>query len=112
MDLSFVASPVSQLSAAVRQEKFSAEILQFQHEAVRVLMESVASQSKRLGQIKVAENNKAFIDLQLLELERIKYLLKSYLRTRLHKIETNIFYVVKENLTSLLSDAEFNFAKK
>lgn len=112
MDFGFVASPVSKLSTAIRQEKFSPEILPFQHETVGQLMESVRSQSERLKQIKVAENNKAFVDLQLLELERIKYLLKSYLRTRLHKIETNIFYVVKENLTSLLSEAEFIYAKK
>jgi len=75
-------------------------------------MDKVATQSKRLNQTKIAENNKAFVDLQLLELERIKYLLKSYLRTRLYKIETNIFYVVKENLTSMLSESEFNYAKK
>ena len=36
------------------------------------------------------------VDLYKMELERIKYLLKSYFRIRLAKIESQLFYLIKE----------------
>lgn len=45
-----------------------------------------------------------------MELERVKYMLKSYLRTRLLKVERQVIYVIEKDFASLLSDGEMNYA--
>jgi GINS complex subunit 4 len=45
-----------------------------------------------------------------MELERVKYLLKSYLRTRLFKIERYLLYLVEKDQSSLLSEGEMSYA--
>ena len=45
-----------------------------------------------------------------MELERVKYMLKSYLRARLAKIERHLFYIVEEDKSELLSQAELAYA--
>jgi GINS complex subunit 4 len=45
-----------------------------------------------------------------MEAERIKYMLKSYLRTRLFKIERYILCIVEKDQTALLSDGEIQYA--
>jgi len=45
-----------------------------------------------------------------MELERVKFALKSYLRTRLAKIEKHLLYIVEKDCSSLLSEAEMQFA--
>ena len=44
-----------------------------------------------------------------MEAERIKYLLKSYLRTRLFKIERYMLYLVEKDQASLLSEGEMQY---
>jgi len=59
-------------------------------------------------------------DIVELELERVKYMLKAYLRIRklkvplfsLTQIERNIFYIIREDLCTPLSESEFNYAIK
>ena len=41
-----------------------------------------------------------------MELERIKFIFKSYLRTRLLKIEKSYLYIVEKDQSDLLSEAE------
>ncbi len=52
------------------------------------------------------------MDLYRTELERVKYILKSYLRTRLAKIESQLFYLIKERNTEIdiLSKEEWKYA--
>mgnify|MGYP003695051397 CR=1 FL=1 len=45
-----------------------------------------------------------------MELERIKFLLKSYLRTRLAKIEKHLLFIVEKDKSELLSQAELSYA--
>jgi len=45
-----------------------------------------------------------------MEAERIKYMLKSYLRTRIFKIERYILWIVEKEQTALLSDGEMAYA--
>ena len=45
-----------------------------------------------------------------MELERVKFVFKSYLRTRLLKIERNYLYIVEKDQSDLLSEAEQEFA--
>ena len=45
-----------------------------------------------------------------MELERVKFVMKSYLRVRLAKIERNIVYIIEKDRSELLSEAEKIFA--
>ena len=45
-----------------------------------------------------------------MELERIKFTLKSYLRARLAKVEKHLLYVVEKDQSDLLSQAEKMYA--
>ena len=45
-----------------------------------------------------------------MELERVKFLLKSYLRTRIVKIEKWLIYIVEKDQAHLLSNAEMEYA--
>ena len=47
-----------------------------------------------------------------MELERVRFALKSYLRTRLAKIERHLLYIVEKDCSELLSEAEMQFAFK
>ena len=44
-----------------------------------------------------------------MELERVKYVLKSYLRARILKIEQNLFFIVEKDKAHLLSEAEMQY---
>jgi hypothetical protein len=45
-----------------------------------------------------------------MEVERVKFALKSYLRTRLSKIEKHLLYIIEKDCSALLSEAEMQFA--
>ena len=45
-----------------------------------------------------------------MELERVKFVMKSYLRTRLAKIERNLVYIIEKDRSELLSEPEKIYA--
>lgn len=45
-----------------------------------------------------------------MELERAKYMLKSYLRIRIFKIEKQLIHIIENDKASLLSEGEMSFA--
>lgn len=51
-----------------------------------------------------------YLNMMRLEMERIKYLLKSYLRSRIVKIEKHLFFIVEKDQANLLSQAEMDYA--
>ena len=55
-------------------------------------------------------DDRFYYNVHKMELERVKYLLKSYLRTRLFKIERYLLYLVEKDQASLLSEGEMAFA--
>ena len=55
-------------------------------------------------------DDKFFYNIHKMELERVKYMLKSYLRTRLQKIERFLWFIVEKEQSHLLSEGEMNFA--
>jgi hypothetical protein len=44
-----------------------------------------------------AADERAFIRIYQMELERVKYTLKAYLRARILKIETHLLYIVEKD---------------
>lgn len=57
-----------------------------------------------------AADERSFIRIYKMELERVKYTLKAYLRARILKIETHLFYIVEKDQAFLLSPGETDYA--
>jgi len=98
------------LTEAWLNEKFAPELLESQAELVECM----------LAQVKEIENNFTKKDkglassLQKIELERVKFLIASYLRERLKKIEQYVVYVLQQEAksdTPKMSAEELKFAK-
>lgn len=51
-----------------------------------------------------------YLNIMRLEIERVKYMLKAYLRTRIIKIEKHLLYIVEKDQANLLSQAEMDYA--
>lgn len=90
-DLKFEPSvPVSReieiLVSLIIQEKTCPNIQVYQEELVKSLAEKVNAQEASINEIpKESQDNKLFVDLYKQELEKIKFLMKMYFRTRLQK---------------------------
>ena len=57
-------------------------------------------------------DDRFFFNIHKMELERIKFMLKSYLRTRIFKIERHLIYLIEEDRAHLMSEAEMTYAWK
>ena len=55
-------------------------------------------------------DSRFYLNIMRMEIERVKYLLKSYLRCRIIKIERFLLYIVEKDQASLLSQAEMEYA--
>ncbi|KAK9711294.1 GINS complex subunit [Basidiobolus ranarum] len=101
------------LTQAWLNEKSAPELLPFQGIIVEDLIELLESQASIANELSTQNVNNAFIAmLYQTEMERVKYLIRSYLRTRLSKIEKDIFYIMKnEEYAGRLSDAELRYAQ-
>lgn len=104
-------------------EKQSPEILAYKERMVNEMDEFIVSQEDVLNKadedaekIRIpltgqkANISNLFKSYYKLEIERMKYLLKSYLRTRLIKIQNNYLDIIKNEKGDLLSNAEYEFA--
>ena len=87
-----------------QNEKFSKEILQFEDKVLDIL-KKIESKEEELNTLKANEDS----ELIELDIERIKFIIKDYLRIRMAKIEKYLYYIVKHDLTALLSSPEFEY---
>ncbi len=92
-------------------EKFSKQLLKYEEEFIENLKDKIEKMEKEI-QTKINSNNNLKEDCEILELdlERVKFVLKDYLRIRLAKIDKYLIHIVKEDLHSLLSKSEFEYA--
>lgn len=95
-------------------EKFSPELLPHHTDYVDCLLEQIKGMEGNLSKLSKTDPK---VDLHKLELERIKFLITSYLRTRLKKIECFCVRVLEEEANrseedAYLSPAELKFAKE
>ena len=63
-------------------------------------------EQNRLGDV----DDRFNLNIYRMELERVKFVMKSYLRVRLTKIERNLVYIIEKDRSELLSEAEKLFA--
>uniref|UniRef100_A0A2H6N7C2 DNA replication complex GINS protein SLD5 n=3 Tax=Micrurus TaxID=8634 RepID=A0A2H6N7C2_9SAUR len=96
-------------------EKFAPELLESKTEIVECVMEQLEHMEENL---KRAKQGDLKISIHRMEVERIRYVLSSYLRCRLRKIEKYFPHVLEKEKTraegepSILSPEEFAFAKE
>jgi GINS complex subunit 4 len=90
-----------------QNEKFSKDILHFDDRVLDILKKIEIKEEE----VSKAKKND---DLELVELdiERLKYMIKEYLRIRMAKIEKYLYHIIKNDLCAMLSNAEFEFASQ
>jgi GINS complex subunit 4 len=109
---------VSRLKRAYFNEKCAPEILPFEHDLMRRVTESVDVQESTVAASRAAAGSgtsSATDDLTAhvyhAELNRIRFLMRAYYRTRLRKIETYAVHCLKEpDVLERLSDLEQRYA--
>ncbi len=106
------------LRTLMLNEQYSPDIFQFAHEPISELRKLIEQQSDAIDDIELTDEQKPTplnfeVHIKQMELDRINYLLRSYYRIRLKKIEKNAIYIFKEESKTLynrLSKAEQDYA--
>ncbi|XP_062912860.1 DNA replication complex GINS protein SLD5 [Mobula hypostoma] len=109
------AELIRKLEEAWLNEKFSPDLLECKSEIVECVMEQLNHMEKNLQRAKKGDLK---ITIHRMEMERIRYVLSSYLRSRLQKIEKFFPHILEkeksrlETEPSYLSAQEAAFAKE
>ena len=98
------------LENAIKEEFYSPFVLPYKRLLINHIVEKISEKENYLTAELQNKSTSFEFDILTLELDRVKYYLKKYLRTRLTKIERNIFFIFQNDLASYLSKSEFNFA--
>ncbi|XP_037286875.2 DNA replication complex GINS protein Sld5 isoform X1 [Rhipicephalus microplus] len=103
---------VQKLEEAWMNETFAPELLPYQNDIVDCVLDQLKYMQENLQRI---DNADFIATMHKLEIERIQYILTSYLRTRLTKIEKHGAYILRQLETvdsdELLSPYERKFAR-
>lgn len=96
-------------------EKFAPEILPHKYEVVELLLGQIQYFEEKLEDLDSKDLQK---NIRQMEIDRLRYLVSSYLRNRLEKIETFVVAIVKDEEKRLernedlyLTPAELEFAR-
>ncbi|XP_021774279.1 DNA replication complex GINS protein SLD5-like [Chenopodium quinoa] len=105
-------SDVELLKRAWRNEKSAPEILQFQSSLVLRSREQIQLMEETIEEFTKSGFDPLIVSIYQMDMDRAQYMLRSYLRTRLQKIEKNMIHISKTDLWNRLSKEEQNFAKR
>lgn len=95
----------------LHNEKMAPELLPFQFSLIETLLRLISNREQMIEQSNSVDVDDRFtINIYRMELERVKFVMKSYLRVRLAKIERNLIYIIEKDRSELLSEAEKIFA--
>jgi len=95
----------------LHNEKMAPELLPFQFSLVEKMLRLISSREQSIEQNRQGDvDDRFYLNIYRMELERVKFIMKSYLRTRLAKIERHLVYIVEKDRSELLSEAEKIFA--
>nr|XP_018625494.1 DNA replication complex GINS protein SLD5 isoform X2 [Nicotiana tomentosiformis] len=101
------------LKRAWRNEKAAPEILQFEAALVQRSREQIQLMEETVEEFSKNGVDPLTVSLYQMDLDRTLFLLRSYLRTRLQKIENYAFHIQKTtDLRNRLSKQEQNFAER
>ncbi|XP_043466830.1 DNA replication complex GINS protein SLD5 [Leptopilina heterotoma] len=112
----FLQEPLKVLKSAWLNEKFAPELLPHKENLVRFMMQCLSDMEEKLESL---DKDDIRITIHTMELNRIRFLISSYLRTRLRKIENHVIHILKEHSNLIasnsenfcLTESELNFAK-
>lgn len=97
-------------------EKFAPEILPHKAEIVDCLMGQITFMEENLQNLSATDFRK---NIHQMEVDRLRFMVSSYLRTRLEKIETFVTHILQQEQQrsqreedSYLSEQELKFAKE
>lgn len=115
-DEAFVNQEVTDLQRYWRNEKYAPELLPFKTTVVENLSEVIEFVGEDLDEERAdeedADPNDPSLMLRSAELERVRYVIRDYLRIRLWKLtQWPQHYMERDNMV-LLSDAERNFLRE
>ncbi|KAI5622144.1 DNA replication complex GINS protein SLD5 isoform X1 [Silurus asotus] len=106
---------IARLEEAWLNEKFSPELLENKSELVECVMEQLTHMEENLQRVKKGDLKAS---IHRMEIDRIRFVLSSFLRSRLQKIEKFFPHVLEKEKSradgdpSFLSPEEFAFAKE
>ncbi|KAL5021724.1 hypothetical protein ScPMuIL_000879 [Solemya velum] len=109
------AEVLSKLEQAWADEKFAPDLLEAKTDLVECMLEQINEMEENIQRAKRGDFK---VSLHRMEIDRIRYLLSSYLRCRLMKIEKHTTHILeqeqmrKEEENSRLSPEEYTFAKE
>ncbi|XP_003412561.1 DNA replication complex GINS protein SLD5 isoform X1 [Loxodonta africana] len=109
------AELIERLEEAWMNEKFAPELLESKSEIVECVIEQLHHMEENLRRAKKGDLK---VSIHRMEMERIRYVLSSYLRCRLRKIEKFFPHILEKEKTrsdrepSCLSPEEFAFARE
>ena len=87
---------LKQLEEAWLNEKFAPEILENKSDIVDCILEQIQEMEDNIDR---AKNGDFKVSIHRLEINRIRYIVSSYLRTRLHKIEKCAAHLIETEKT-------------
>ncbi|KAK8998855.1 hypothetical protein V6N11_070037 [Hibiscus sabdariffa] len=104
---------VELLKKAWRNEKASPEILPFEEALVKRAKEQIQLMEETVDDFEESGHDPLIVSLYQMDLDRVQFLLRSYLRVRLQKIEKFMFYIWKtDTYRNRLSIEEEKFTER
>ena len=98
---------MSNLVKIWRNEKLSQTLLPYEENIINDVITLIEKKEKEINDKKIDKNVKYYIEI---DIQRIKFIIKDYLRIRLMKIEKYLFFLLKNNKIDILSQNEIKFA--
>ena len=90
-----------------RNEKLSQTLLPYEENTINDVISLIEKKEKEIKEQKLDKNVKYYIEI---DIQRIKFIIKDYLRIRLMKIEKYLLFLLKNNKIDILSQNEIKFA--
>ena len=90
-----------------RNEKLSQTLLPYEESIINEVISQIEKKEEEINNKKMDKNVKYYIEI---DIQRIKFIIKDYLRIRLMKIEKYLFFLLKNNKIDILSQNEIKFA--
>ncbi|XP_072396580.1 DNA replication complex GINS protein SLD5 [Diabrotica undecimpunctata] len=109
------AEVIELMEEAWVNEKFAPEILPHRSEIVDIILDQITTMEENIQKLSSTDFTKSVYQL---EVDRLRFLISSYLRTRLEKIEAYVIHILNEESKRVdkgdelyLSEQELKFAK-
>jgi len=103
---------VELLKRAWRNEKAAPEILHFESELIQRSREQIQLLEETVEEFMENGVDDLVVSLYQMDLDRTLFLMRSYLRIRLQKIEKYMIHIAKTDLWNRLSEQEQRFSKR